>query len=59
MQIQNLGAAQNRGRWENSRTLGHYVQQGLAALAYARLGSQARERVEFLASLFASIFKRL
>ena len=30
---QNIGAPQYRGRWESEKTLRHYVQQGLVAIA--------------------------
>ena len=52
--IQNLGALQYRGRWDNAGTLGHYLQEGLAALAYSKLDKETLQRIRTLADAWDS-----
>ena len=52
---QNLGALQYRGRWDNAGTLGHYLQEGLAALAFAKLDEKTLRRIRTLADAFRTI----
>ena len=56
-QCQNLCALQFRGRWESNRTLAHYLQQGLASLAYARLAPNTIGLLHSLSHLLEGVLE--
>ena len=51
----NLGALQFRGRWENPRSMLHYLQLGLAASSFLSIPAAARSRIEALAGLAVTL----
>ena len=52
---QNLAAVMYRGRWDNIKTLGHYIHISLGAMAYARTSAGSLVRVRTRVGLFPAL----
>ena len=55
----NLAAVQYRGRWDNPRTLAHYLQMSTAALTYARLPGETVQLISTLSDLLDPLARGL